>query len=227
MIQRLLSLGALLLAFTACISSGPPTKPNDREWNALLAEYQRFDTLRTTAPMPPADAPRSRQIEALLEAHKKLEPSYTPLLEKLKEYYERTGDARAASLYSNEKVRLGDEYMYVLSRYDRAVTLYDAALALDPSNDLARARRDEAEKKRFVSMDAFSTVKTGMSEREVQQIVGIPREDWIKQVVQKGRAYSVWIYPKIDGGASAIYFDNGVVYHSNWNAAPAPAAPAK
>jgi len=47
------------------------------------------------------------------------------------------------------------------------------------------------------------------------------REDWIKQVIQKNRAYSVWIYPKRDGGASAIYFDNGVVYHTNWNAAPA------
>lgn len=222
MIRRLLAFGTLLLALTGCISSGPPTKPNDKEWNVLLAEYQRIDTLRNTAPKAPNDAPRSAQIEALLDAHKKMEATYTPFLEKLKEYYERTGDARAATLYSHEKVRLGDEYMYVLSRYDRAAALYDAALALDPSNPVARARRDEAEKKRFVSMDSFSAVKTGMSEREVQQIVGIPREDWIKQVVQRGRAYSVWIYPKNDGGASAIYFDNGVVYHTNWNASPAP-----
>jgi len=51
----------------------------------------------------------------------------------------------------------------------------------------------------------------------VQKLVGLPREDWIKQVVQNNRVYAVWIYPKSDGGASAIYFDNGVVYHTNWN----------
>lgn len=223
MTRRFVFFGTILLVLSGCISSGPPTKPNDREWNLLLSEYQRIDTLRNTAAKAPADAPRAAHIQALLETHKKLESTYTAFLEKLKEYYERTGDTRAATLYSNEKVRLGDEYMYVLSRYDRALALYDSALALDPANVVARARRDEADGKRFVSMDAFSSVKTSMSEREVQRIVGVPREDWIRQVVQRGRAYAVWIYPKIDGGAAAIYFDNGVVYHTNWNAAPPPA----
>ena len=54
--------------------------------------------------------------------------------------------------------------------------------------------------------------------------MGLPREDWIKQVVQNNRIFSVWIYPKSDAGAAAIYFDNGVVYHTNWNAAAPPAA---
>jgi len=72
---------------------------------------------------------------------------------------------------------------------------------------------------------AFAGVKTGMKELEVRALVGLPREDWIKQVVQNNRVYSVWIYPKQDGGASAIYFDNGAVYHTNWNAA-APATTA-
>ena len=72
-------------------------------------------------------------------------------------------------------------------------------------------------------MTDFATVKTGMKEEEVRRIVGVPREDWIKQVVQNKRVYSVWIYPKADGGASAVYFDNGVVYHTNWNASAPPA----
>jgi hypothetical protein len=72
-------------------------------------------------------------------------------------------------------------------------------------------------------MTAFANVKTGMKEDAVQRLVGLPREDWIKQVVQNNRVYSVWIYPKADGGASAVYFDNGVVYHTNWNAAAPPA----
>ena len=76
-------------------------------------------------------------------------------------------------------------------------------------------------------MSAFATVKQGMKEDEVRGIVGLPREDWIKQVVQNSRVYSVWIYPKSDGGASAVYFDNGVVYHTNWNAAAPPAPPTR
>jgi len=61
-----------------------------------------------------------------------------------------------------------------------------------------------------------------MKEDQVRQFIGLPREDWIKQVVQNGRVYSVWIYPKEDGGAAAVYFDNSVVYHTNWNAAAPP-----
>jgi len=83
-----------------------------------------------------------------------------------------------------------------------------------------------AEERRFVSMNAFAAVTNGMKEDDVRKLVGLPREDWIKQVVQNSRVYSVWIFPKADGGASAIYFDNGVVYHTNWNAA-APAAAQK
>ena len=126
---------------------------------------------------------------------------------------------------AREKVIMGDEYMSLLSRYDKALEFYRAALQLDPNNADIAQRVALAEGRRYVSMSAFATVRTGMKEDEVRGIVGLPREDWIKQVAQNGRVYSVWIYPKSDGGASAIYFDNGVVYHTNWNAA-APPAPA-
>jgi hypothetical protein len=113
--------------------------------------------------------------------------------------------------------------MTVLSRYERAMDLYREALELQPGNTDAQQRINLATEKRFVSMTAFANVKTGMKEDAVQRLIGLPREDWIKQVVQNNRVYSVWIYPKADSGAAAIYFDNGVVYHTNWNAA-APAA---
>jgi len=212
-----------LLIFAACLSSGPPKEPNDREWNQFLKDYAWIESLRKAQPVLPATASRKQMIEATLENHRKLEPTYVAFMDGLKEYHDRTRDLRAAGLLAREKVIMGDEYMNLLSRYDKALEFYRAALQLDPANADIAQRVALAEGRRYVSMSAFATVQVGMKEDEVRRIVGLPREDWIKQVVQNGRTYSVWIYPKSDGGASAVYFDNGVVYHTNWNAAAAPA----
>jgi len=216
---------ALLLFTLACAvaPSGPPTEPNDAEWSVIAKDYQWIQTLRDAQKKPAASVARKEQIEVLLDNHKKLEPTYVAFVDKTREYFERTGDTRAGKLLAREKILLGDEYMGVLARYDKAIALYREALELDPGNADAQSRVTLAEQRRYVSMTSFATVKQGMKEEEVRRIVGVPREDWIKQVVQNKRVYSVWIYPKADGGASAVYFDNGVVYHTNWNAAAPPA----
>jgi tetratricopeptide (TPR) repeat protein len=206
----------LVVFSLGCLSGRLPSQPNDREWNLLVADYQWLERLRT--PGQPTGS-RRQQIETLLDIQKRIEPTHIAFLEKLKEYYERTGDVRAASLYANEQIRLGDSYLYILARYDRAIAMYQTALAMDPQNTAAQQRLELAQSRRFVALNSFSQVHAGMSEDQVRRLLGMPREDWIKQVVQKGRVYSVWIYPKRDGGASAIYFDNGFVYHTNWNAA--------
>ena len=212
-----------LLIAAACAPAGPPTQPNDREWSLLTADYQWIQTLRAAQKPVPANATRKQQIEIVLENQQKLAATYQAFIDKLTEYLDRTADPRAAKLLAGEKILLGDEYMNVLSRYEKALELYRRALEIEPANTTAAARIALVEQRRFVSMTSFAGVKTGMKEEEVRKLVGLPREDWIKQVVQNNRVYSVWIYPKADGGASAIYFDNGVVYHTNWNAA-APAA---
>jgi hypothetical protein len=211
-----------LLVFASCVSAAP-TQPNDREWNQIMADYNWIETMRKAQPAPPPTASRKQMIETALENLKKLEPTYVAFMDKVKEYHDRTGDPRAAKLLAREKIIMGDEYMNILSRYDKALEFYRAAVVLDPGNLDAQQRVDMAESRRYVSMTAFAGVRAGMKEDEVRKYVGLPREDWIKQVVQNGRVYSVWIYPKADGGASAIYFDNGVVYHTNWNAAAPPA----
>jgi len=220
---------ALLLTLailTACTSlpPGPPTEPNDREWNLLAADYAWIESLRKAqVPMPP-NASRKQMIETTLANLEKIRPSLDAFNVKLSEYYGRTRDPRAAQVMAREKVIVGDYYYGVLSRYEGALQEYRAALAFDPNNTDIQKRIALAESRRTVPMSTFVTVKNGMKEDDVRSLVGLPREDWIKQVVQNNRVYSVWIYPKEDGGASAIYFDNGVVYHTNWNAAAPPAA---
>jgi tetratricopeptide (TPR) repeat protein len=213
----------LLFALIACVPAGPPTAPNDREWSLITADYQWIQTMRASQKQPALSATRKEQIELLLDNHKKIEQMYVAFVDKTREYMERTGDPRANALLAREKVMLGDEYMTILARYDKAIALYREALELDPASPDAQARITLAEQRRYVSMTPFATVKTGMKEDDVRRIVGVPREDWIKQVVQNKRVYAVWIYPKADGGAAAVYFDNGVVYHTNWNAAAPPA----
>jgi hypothetical protein len=212
----------VLFSLTACVSpAGPATQPNEREWALLNADFQWLETVRNAQKKPAPGISRKERIELLLENHKKLEPTYVSFIDKVHEYYKRTSDPRAAALLAREKIILGDEYLSVLSRYDRAIELYRQAA--EYGSPEAATRISLAESRRYVSMSAFANVKTGMKEDAVERLIGLPREDWIKQVVQKNRIYSVWIYPKSDGGASAVYFDNGVVYHTNWNAA-APSA---
>jgi tetratricopeptide (TPR) repeat protein len=219
---------AIALFATACASAPTiSTKPNDKEWNLISADQQWLETLRKAQPQPSPSASRKQQIELVLDNTKKIEEPYNAFMKKVTEYYERTGDPRAAQALAREKILLGDQYMNVLSRYDRALEQYRQALQFDPSNADARTKIASAEKRRYVSMASFANVKSGMKEEEVRKLVGLPREDWIKQVVQNTRVYAVWIYPKEDGGASAVYFDNGVVYHTNWNAAAPPAAAAQ
>lgn len=218
--RSLIALSCIALA--SCASAGPPSHPNDKEWNLLSSDYAWIETLRKAQPVPAPSASRKQMIETELQNHKKIEPVYVAFMEKLKEYHDRTGDPRAASLLAHEKMAMGDDYMNMLSRYDKALEFYRAALQLDPENVEIKRRIETAESRRYVSMNAFAGVKVGMKEDDVRSLVGLPREDWIKQVVQNNRVYSVWIYPKSDGGASAVYFDNGVVYHTNWNAAAPP-----
>jgi len=217
------SLVLLLFLAVACAPAGPVTQPNDREWTLLSADYQWIQTLRAAQKPVPAGAPRKQQIEIVLDNRQKLAPTYDAFIAKVEEYHDRTNDPRAATLLANEKILLGDDYMNILSRYEKALEMYRRALEFDPTNAAAQQRIDLVQKKRYVDMSAFAGVKSGMKEDDVRRVVGFPREDWIKQVVQNNRVYSVWIYPKADGGASAIYFDNGVVYHTNWNAAAPPA----
>jgi hypothetical protein len=215
-----------ILLLTACVAAPVQNnQPNDREWGGIMTDYSWIEGVRRAQTPPAGNASRKQMIEASLEIHRKLDAMYGPFTEKLREYYERTHDSRARSLLAREKIITGDEYFSVLSRYDKALEYYRAAQQIDPTPDVAQ-RIALAESRRFVPIASFEKIRPGLKEDQVRQFLGLPREDWIKQVVQNGRVYAVWIYPKDDGGAAAVYFDNGVVYHTNWNAASPPAAPA-
>jgi hypothetical protein len=195
------SLLILLLTALACTPAGPPTLPNDREWSLLTADYQWLETVRAAQKKPPATATRKEQIELALDNLKKLEPTYNAFMDKVHEYHQRTADPRAARSSPARRSSSATSTCRS-SRATRRPSISIARLwSCEPASPDAQQRIAYAGEKRFVSMTAFANVKTGMKEDAVQRLVGLPREDWIKQVVQNKRVYSVWIYPKSDGGA--------------------------
>ncbi|MGK2856502.1 MAG: hypothetical protein ACSLFQ_04770 [Thermoanaerobaculia bacterium] len=215
----LAAVAVFLMFIPAVVSRAEPPRG---EWESIEADYKWLDTLRRSAAPLDVSAPRKQRIEDYLQNERKLEPVYARFIEKLETYYQKTGDPRAASLFAKEKIRIGDGYMEILARYDRAINMYRAALYVDPNNEEAKRKLEIAESRRYIDQLAFAKVKSGMKEPEVQGVVGVPREDWIRQKIEGSRVFSVWIYPRRDGGAAAVYFEGGVVYHTNWDAAPAP-----
>lgn len=209
---------AITLLMTAC-ASAPTPPPPDQRWVELRAQWETIEAMRGAHPIPAGD--RRSQIEALARRQKKIEPVYLPFIASLRAYAEETADPRALSLYARERMLMGDEYAEYLARYDRAIEIYRSALAIDPSNKAVLDRIASAEARAFIDQQRFYRVQPGMTEAEVVEVVGYPRVDWMRETVRNGRVYSVWIYPKEDGGAAAIYFDNGVCYHKNWTAAHA------
>lgn len=211
-----------ILLIVPLAAAAAPTAPVKGAWEQIEADYKWLQTLRAAAPAIDPRAPRKQRIETYLRNERKVEPVYARFIEKLESYYQKTGDQRAAQLFAREKVRIGDGYMEILSRYDRAINMYRSALYVDPNNVEAKTKLELAEARRHVSPESFVRVTTGMHEADVQALLGDPREDWIRQKIEGSRVFSVWIYPRRDGGAAAVYFESGVVYHTNWDAAPAP-----
>src|SRR4029078_2174316 len=121
----------LLIILAACATPGPSTRPNEKEWALLTADYQWIQTLRAAQKTPPAGATRKQEIETTLDNIRKLEPTYEAFTDKVSEYYGRAADPRAAALLANEKIFIGDQFMNVLSRYDKAIGYYKDALQID------------------------------------------------------------------------------------------------
>ena len=137
-----------------------------------MSDYGWIQSVRKSQPAAPATASRKQLIEAALETQRKLEPNYQAFVDRVKEYNDRTHDPRAAKLLATEKIMMGDQYMDLLSRYDKALEFYRSAVQLDPMNQEANQRIALAESQRYVSIISFANVHTGMQEDEVAHRAG-------------------------------------------------------
>lgn len=161
---------------------------------------------------------RLDEIENQLALQDALDPVHGIYMAALEAYHLERGDHRSAERLAYEKMLLGDSYAEVLGRHDRAMELYFAALELTPESSVLLDRIEKSRRRIYASQSDFARVRIGMRETDVHEILGYPRVSWVRQTVRRGRVFTAWIYPRKGGGAAAIYFDEGIVYHKNWSA---------
>lgn len=135
--------------------------------------------------------------------------------------------AAAITMKVDEDILLAREYITEGGDYARAITMYDNILAYAPENPDVLEAKEEAERLRYMDEERFSQVEKGMTEGQVEEILGKTNPRNRRNYDDVGRA--AWYYPKSpDGDAAAVMFrqrDGRLeVYDTNWNAVPKPAA---
>src|SRR5438270_11965704 len=91
--RRLLLVLSASALFAACTTvTGPPTEPNDREWNLLTADYAWIESLRKAQPRAPPIAPRKQMTHIELGKHRKSDESHQNLMGKPTSHLNRTHD---------------------------------------------------------------------------------------------------------------------------------------
>lgn len=166
-----------------------------------------------TAEEPPEDpAARIAQLEG--EVQEAAEKLYTDVGNFLNEEVpmlegEEPTDIQKAALRikSNEDMVLAREYIVEGGDYKRAISIYQAALQVDPDNEDLEAALAEAEANRFMTEERLSQVEKGMNEEEVREVLGRPIHYNIREYEEGGQLVTGWFYPKSENGdAAAVFF---------------------
>ncbi len=131
----------------------------------------------------------------------------------------------AVRLKSSEDMILAREWIELGGDYQRAIAIYENALALDPDNEELQAALAEAQRLRYMSAERFEAVRKGMTTAEVRAVLGTPLIHNVKTYEDRG--VTAWFYLTAESGsAAAVWFrglseDQMEVYLATYDAVPA------
>jgi outer membrane protein assembly factor BamE (lipoprotein component of BamABCDE complex) len=116
---------------------------------------------------------------------------------------------------------VAEEYISMGGNYKRAMSIYEAALMVDPDNEDLQAALAEAEANRYMSRERFDRVDNGMTRDEVRELLGTPYHANVREFPED--RVIAWFYP-VDaaGSAAAVYYrarregDEYKVYESDF-----------
>jgi outer membrane murein-binding lipoprotein Lpp len=91
---------------------------------------------------------------------------------------------------------------------------YFVAIELEPLAALVD-KIAEYEDWRFITQERFDLVKKGMVPEKVKEVIGVP---YYKNIRENQNKTITWIYQRREGGAAAITFNKGKVYHTKFDA---------
>ncbi len=127
----------------------------------------------------------------------------------------------AIHIKSDEDMVLAKEYITAGGEYARAIGIYQDILKFDPDNQDVKAALAQAEADHYMDQDRFSQVKKGMTDRQVQEILGPATSANRREYPEKNVV--AWYYPKSpEGDAAAVWMrkkdDHFEVYQTQFDA---------
>jgi tetratricopeptide (TPR) repeat protein len=127
----------------------------------------------------------------------------------------------ALRMKSEEDLLLAREHIEKGGDYQRAIEIYEDALAVDPDNPRLKAELEKARQRRYIALEAFAQVKEGMKDDEVRSLLGRPNLHNVREYPERGVV--AWFYPKGENGAAAgVWFERKgsslVVYEADFEA---------
>jgi len=202
---------------------GAVSQAAQAEWNWLQETRKELDRRRTAiaGSAGKADPKLVQGTEALtLEFNRRLvalinaDPPVQgePLSERQK---------AAIRMKSDEDILVAREHIEEGGDYQRAIEIYEEALAVDPDNPRLAAELAKARQRRFITAEAFAQVKEGMKDAEVRTLLGQPNLHNVREYAERG--VIAWFYPKDESGAAAgVWFEKKpgglVVYELDFEA---------
>lgn len=137
---------------------------------------------------------------------------------------EMNDEQRAAfAMKSSEDMYLAQEYVIKGGDYRRAVEILERAQAVDPDNPELEARIAQYQEDRYVSAERLAEIKRGMTEAEVEGVLGKVFHSYVRDFSAEG--VFAWFYPKDPeqhgtGAAVGVFFNESdrKVYRTDPNA---------
>lgn len=119
--------------------------------------------------------------------------------------------SRATEVWHRMQIEYADQ-LAALGRHRDAITFYRSVLAKDPHHEDAKRGLARAAERLALSRNKLLEIEKGMSQREVEAIIGAPMPGWTERRKRPGAWFEAWYYPTRRGGVAAVYFRSGKVF---------------
>ena len=195
--RRLLLTASLVLAVIAAMGACADRAARDREredWNevlALKAAYLEAD---------PEQAPARKQ--AWVDAVRSFVLRYP-------------GHQRATLVFEEIQLEFARD-LANQGRLQAAERYYLNILSRNPGHTVAVDELATVQERIELSSNLFARVQTGMTSREVLEILGPPPPGWIRTMNRDEESTESWHYRRPDGHLATIYFSDGLVLATDY-----------